>query len=67
MSLLRRGQWLMLAIWDSRGQDIVEYALLAGLVATTCGALLPPVSSGILDLFSRVTAALDSAGTDNSN
>ena len=65
MTLLRRGQWLMLAMWDSRGQDIVEYALLAGLVATTCGALLPPVASGIVDLFSRVTSAVDSAGSES--
>ena len=65
MSLLRRGQWLMLVIRDSRGQDIVEYALLAGLVATTCGALLPPVASGIVDLFSRVTSAVDSAGSES--
>ena len=65
MTLLRRGQWLLLAIRDSRGQDILEYALLAGLVATTCGALLPPVASGIVDLFSRVTSAVDSAGSES--
>ena len=29
---------------DNKGQDMVEYALLAGFIAVAAGALLPPVA-----------------------
>lgn len=49
-----------LQFWrDEKGQDFVEYALLAGFVASAVGSLMPyyivPHLSGI---FSKVTSAL---------
>jgi Flp pilus assembly pilin Flp len=48
--------WLTLlrVIRDERGQDMVEYALLAGFIAVAAGAVLPPISEGISVIFSRM-------------
>jgi pilus assembly protein Flp/PilA len=45
---------------DERGQDMVEYALLAGFIAVAAGATLPVISTSLSTIFSRmasVTAA----------
>ena len=47
---------------DERGQDLVEYALLAGFVAVAAAATLPPVGDQISTIFSRVISHLDTAG-----
>jgi len=50
------------ALWkDTRGQDLVEYALLAGFVAVAAGALLPGISSSISKIFSRMGSVLTAA------
>lgn len=43
---------------DNEGQDMVEYALLAGFVAVAAGALLPAISSSISTIFSRMGSVL---------
>ncbi len=43
---------------DVEGQDLVEYALLAGFVAVAAGALLPGISSSISTIFSRMGSVL---------
>jgi len=48
---------------DTRGQDLVEYALLAGFVAVAAGALLPGISSSISTIFSRMASVLTAAAT----
>jgi pilus assembly protein Flp/PilA len=45
---------------DEQGQDMVEYALLAGFIAVAAGAVLPGISTSISQIFSKmasVTAA----------
>ena len=42
------------AFRDERGQDMVEYALLAGFIAVAAGAVFPPASDGISTIFSRL-------------
>ena len=50
---------LQLTIWkDQRGQDMVEYALLAGFITIAAGALFPPVDQSISTIFSRVNSLL---------
>ena len=44
---------------DKSGQDLVEYALLAGFVAVAAGALLPPVADSISGIFSKMQSVLD--------
>ena len=46
---------------DKRGQDLVEYALLAGFIAVAAGALLPGVSGSISKIFSRMSSVLANA------
>jgi Flp pilus assembly pilin Flp len=46
---------------DERGQDMVEYALLAGFIAVAAGALLPPISESISVIFSRMGSVVDAA------
>lgn len=41
---------------DTRGQDLIEYALLLMALAVACGATLPPVSESIKLMFSKVMA-----------
>ena len=46
-------------IWkDEHGQDLIEYALMAGFVAVCAGALMPSVSSSISTIFSKIQSAL---------
>ena len=46
---------------DERGQDMVEYALLAGFIAVAAGALLPPISDSISIIFSRMGSVVETA------
>ena len=58
--------WLTLlrVIRDERGQDMVEYALLAGFIAVAAGALLPPISESISVIFSRMGSVVQQAATN---
>jgi len=54
---------LKLKIWsDSRGQDMVEYALAAGFVAGTAVALSPALGSSLINIFGKVAVTLQSTG-----
>jgi pilus assembly protein Flp/PilA len=48
---------------DAEGQDLVEYALLAGFVAVAAGALLPGISTSISTIFSRMGSVLAAAAS----
>jgi Flp pilus assembly pilin Flp len=48
-----------LRIWsDSRGQDLIEYALMAGFVAVAAGAVMPNISAQISTIFSTVNSLM---------
>lgn len=51
---------------DTRGQDLIEYALMAGFVAIAAGAIMPGVSSSISTIFSKVSSVLKVASTQGS-
>jgi pilus assembly protein Flp/PilA len=51
------------AIRDTRGQDLIEYALLAGFVAVAAGAIMPGVADSISTIFSQVGSVLGLAST----
>lgn len=54
---------LKLKIWsDSRGQDLVEYALAAGFVAGAVVALSPALGSSLISIFSKVAVQLQANG-----
>lgn len=46
---------------DTRGQDLIEYALMAGFVAVAAGALMPNVASSISTVFSKINSLLVAA------
>ncbi len=48
---------------DDQGQDLVEYALMAGFVAVAAGALMPNISSSISTIFSKVGSVLTGAAS----
>ena len=48
-------------IRETDGQDMVEYALLAGFVAVAAGALLPAISTSVSTIFSRMGSVLTAA------
>lgn len=51
-----------LRIWrDTRGQDLIEYALMAGFVAVAAGAIMPNVSSSISTIFSKIDSVMSAA------
>jgi pilus assembly protein Flp/PilA len=46
-------------IWsETRGQDLIEYALMAGFVATAAAAITPQMMVGVSVMFSRVGSVL---------
>lgn len=51
------------AIWrDKRGQDLIEYALLAGFVAVAAGAIFPTtLTPNISQIFSKIGSILNQA------
>jgi len=48
---------------DVRGQDLIEYALMAGFVAVAAGAIMPGVAAQITTIFGKVSSALAAAGS----
>ena len=43
---------------DTKGQDLIEYALMAGFVAVAAGAIMPGVASSINIVFSKVNSIM---------
>ncbi len=46
-----------------QGQDVIEYALMAGLVAIAAGALMPNVSSALVTVYSKIESLLADAAS----
>jgi len=44
------------------GQDLIEYALMAGFVAVAAGAIMPSVSTSISTIFSKIASVLAAGG-----
>jgi Flp pilus assembly pilin Flp len=54
------------ALRDTRGQDLIEYALMAGFVAVAAGAVMPGVADSISTIFSEVGSVMAIASTQGS-
>ena len=48
---------------DTRGQDLIEYALMAGFVAVAAGAVMPGISAQISTIFSKINSLLTTAAS----
>ena len=51
---------------DTRGQDLIEYALMAGFVAVAAGAIMPGVATSISTIFSKISSVMSAAATQGS-
>ena len=54
---------LVSLVHDERGQDMVEYALLAGFIAVAAAAALPAISDNISIIFSRMGSVVQEAAS----
>jgi len=48
---------------DCKGQDMIEYALMAGFVAVAAGAIMPGVASSICTIFSNISSVMANAAS----
>ena len=48
---------------DDQGQDLIEYALMAGFVAVAAGAIMPNISTSISTVFSKIQSLLANAAS----
>jgi pilus assembly protein Flp/PilA len=50
-----RNRVLKLQVWkDTKGQDLVEYALAAGMVAVAAVAAMPALSGTVSNVFTKI-------------
>jgi Flp pilus assembly pilin Flp len=50
---------LSLKIWkDKHGQDLIEYALMAGFIAVASAAVMPQIASSISTVFSKISSVM---------
>jgi Flp pilus assembly pilin Flp len=46
-----------------QGQDLIEYALMAGFVAVSAGALMPNITTSISKIYSTIQSLLTTAAS----
>lgn len=46
---------------EEEGQDLIEYSLLAALIAVACITAMKALAGDINDIFSKIGASLDAA------
>jgi pilus assembly protein Flp/PilA len=55
-----------LRVWkDTRGQDLIEYALMAGFVAIAAGTIMPSIASSISTIFSKISSTMSAAASQS--
>jgi Flp pilus assembly pilin Flp len=52
---------------DKAGQDLIEYALMAGFVAVAAGAIMPGVATSISTIFSKIASVMSNAASQGSS
>lgn len=50
--------WKLRIMKDTRGQDLIEYALMVGFIAVAAGAVIPGVVTSIRNIFERISGVL---------
>ena len=54
-------KYIIVFIKNQKGQDLIEYALMAGFVAVAAGAIMPGVSADLSTVFSKVSSSMSNA------
>jgi pilus assembly protein Flp/PilA len=55
--------WKVQILKDTKGQDLIEYALMAGFVAVAAGAIVPGVAASMRTIFDKINTILANAAT----
>jgi pilus assembly protein Flp/PilA len=55
--------WKLRIYKDTRGQDLIEYALMVGFIAVAAGAVIPGVVTSIRNIFEKISSALVSSAS----
>lgn len=50
--------WRLRILKDTRGQDLIEYALMVGFIAVAAGAVVPGIVTNIRSIFQRIEQVL---------
>jgi len=67
MNKLKNLVWNLRIIKDTKGQDLIEYALMAGFVAVAAGAIMPGVATSIGTIFSKVSNTMSTAASQGAS
>ena len=52
---------------DTKAQELIEYALLAGFLVVAAGALLPSIADDVSSVLSKVNSTLGASPAAGSN
>ncbi len=63
MNKLKNLVWNLRIIKDTKGQDLIEYALMAGFVAVAAGAIMPSVTTSLSTIFGQVASVTSAAAS----
>ncbi len=55
--------WKLRLMKDTRGQDLIEYALMVGFIAVAAGAVIPGVVTSIRNIFEKISEVLASSAS----
>ena len=66
MNKLKNLVWKVRILTDTKGQDLIEYALMAGFVAVAAGAVMPNVATSLSTIFSKVADTVSTAAAAGS-
>lgn len=61
MTRFNRLGWRLRLIQDTRGQDLIEYALIVGFIAVAAGALVPGITTTMRSIFERMSGMLENS------
>ncbi|GIU78733.1 MAG: hypothetical protein KatS3mg005_1971 [Bryobacteraceae bacterium] len=55
--------WKLRIFKDTRGQDLIEYALMVGFIAVAAGAVIPGVVTSIRSIFQNISGVLSNSAS----
>jgi Flp pilus assembly pilin Flp len=55
--------WKLRILRDTRGQDLIEYALLGGFVCLMAGAIVPGVAESVKTILQKVNLVLNNSSS----
>jgi len=59
--------WSARILKETKGQDLIEYALMAGFVAVAAGAIMPGVANSIGTIFSKISNTMSTAASQSAS